>query len=151
MDPRPAHAAPSPSPPDSVPLDALQAAVGTVTAKWSLAILASLATGTLRFNELLRHIDGVSRRMLSSTLRGLERDGLVLRHVHARVPARVEYELSDAGHDLLTALAPLAGWSVEHRQRMLDARTRYDRMRRTRQQAEELQAARHARGPQMFY
>ena len=73
-------------------------------------MLARLTSGTHRFNELLRQIDGVSRRMLSATLRQLERDGLVLRHVYARVPARVEYELSDTGEALLTALAPLLDW-----------------------------------------
>ena len=70
--------------------------------------------GHARFNELLRQIDGVSRRMLSATLRQLERDGLVERHVYARVPARVEYELSPVGRAPLVALGPLAGWGLEH-------------------------------------
>src|ERR687894_136258 len=86
---------------------ALQGAVGVLAAKWSVVVLARLTSGTHRFNELLRQIDGVSRRMLSATLRQLERDGLVLRHVYARVPARVEYELSDTGEALLAALALL--------------------------------------------
>ena len=77
--------------PDDPGLNALQGALGVLGAKWSLAVLARLTSGTHRFNELLRQIDGVSRRMLSATLRQLERDGLVLRHVYARVPARVEY------------------------------------------------------------
>src|SRR3954451_21861578 len=85
---------------DSLP--ALQQAVSVLAAKWSVLVLARLADGTHRFNELLRQIDGVSRRMLSATLRQLERDGLVERHVYpARVPARVEYELSSAGVALL--------------------------------------------------
>src|SRR5918994_5441831 len=82
---------------DDETLKALQAAVGVLAAKWSVLVLARLAQGTHRFNELLRQIDGVSRRMLSATLRQLERDGLVERHVYARVPARVGYELSRAG------------------------------------------------------
>ena len=86
---------------DDPGLDALQGALGVLGAKWSLSVLACLTSGTQRFNELLRQIDGVSRRMLSATLRQLERDGLVLRHVYARVPARVEYELSDTGEALL--------------------------------------------------
>src|SRR5215216_7703373 len=94
---------------DDKSLAALQAAVGVLAAKWSVVVLTRLAEGTHRFNELLRQIDGVSRRMLSATLRQLERDGLVERHVYARVPARVEYELSPAGERLLDALAPLAG------------------------------------------
>src|ERR687895_1511597 len=91
---------------DEDALVALQGAVGVLAAKWSVVVLARLASGTHRFNELLRQIDGVSRRMLSATLRQLERDGLVERHVYARVPARVEYELSPVGQHLLLALPP---------------------------------------------
>ena len=97
---------------DAETLHALQSAVGVLAAKWSVVVLARLAEGTHRFNELLRQIDGVSRRMLSATLRQLERDGLVERHVYARVPARVEYELSPVGRHLLVALVPLAGWGL---------------------------------------
>ena len=93
----------------------LQAAVGVLSSKWSVAILAELAGGTHRFNELLRHIDGISRRMLSATLRRLEEDGLVERRVYADVPARVEYDLTPAGEELFAALAPLAGWGLQHR------------------------------------
>ncbi|HZB77979.1 MAG TPA: helix-turn-helix domain-containing protein, partial [Solirubrobacteraceae bacterium] len=100
--------------PDDPALAALQGALGVLGAKWSLAVLARLTGGTQRFNELSRAIDGVSRRMLSATLRQLERDGLVLRHVYARVPARVEYELSDSGEALLLALAPLLDWGKSH-------------------------------------
>src|SRR3954466_4954661 len=110
-------AAPLPTP--ATPLDeqavaALQQAVSGLAAKWSVIVLARLADGTHRFNELLRQIDGVSRRMLSATLRQLERDGLVERRVYPRVPARVEYELSSAGESLLSALTPLAGWGLDH-------------------------------------
>src|SRR5918999_236855 len=107
---------------------ALQGAVSVLAAKWGVVVLARLASGTFRFNELLRQIDGVSRRMLSATLRQLERDGLVERRVYARVPARVEYELSPVGETLLAALAPLAGWGLEHRADVSDARERYDRL-----------------------
>jgi DNA-binding HxlR family transcriptional regulator len=105
---------------------ALQQAVGVVASKWSLSVLAQLADGTRRFNELLRQIEGVSRRMLSATLRQLERDGLIVRRVYARVPARVEYDLSGAGEDLLNALEPLAGWSLSHRETLAAARVRFD-------------------------
>jgi DNA-binding HxlR family transcriptional regulator len=125
---------------DDESVAALQAAVGVLAAKWSVVVLARLSTGTHRFNELLRQIDGVSRRMLSTTLRQLERDGLVERHVYARVPARVEYELSPVGEKMLVALVPLAGWGLEHRGDMVDARERYDRLQRWREQSEELQA-----------
>jgi len=126
--------------PDDDALEALQAAVGVLAAKWSVVILARLGSGTHRFNELLRQIDGVSRRMLSATLRQLERDGLVERRVYARVPARVEYDLSPVGEQLLVALAPLAGWGVEHRGDLSDAREHFDRLQRSRTDSEELRA-----------
>ena len=125
---------------DDETLKALQAAVGVLAAKWSVVVLARLAEGTHRFNELLRQIDGVSRRMLSATLRQLERDGLIERHVYARVPARVEYELSPVGVNLLVALAPLAGWGLEHQADMSSAREHYDRLQRWRTEGEEIKA-----------
>ena len=125
---------------DDETLRALQDAVGVLTAKWSVVVLARLAEGTHRFNELLRQIDGVSRRMLSATLRQLERDGLVERHVYARVPARVEYELSPVGANLLDALVPLAGWSLEHQVAVTNAREHFDRLQRWRSEGEEIKA-----------
>jgi DNA-binding HxlR family transcriptional regulator len=96
-------------------IEGMQAAVSVLSSKWSVAILAELADGTHRFNELLRHIDGISRRMLAATLRRLEHEGLVERRVYADVPARVEYDLSPSGEELFAALAPLAGWGLQHR------------------------------------
>jgi DNA-binding HxlR family transcriptional regulator len=92
----------------------VQAALDALSSKWAVAILAELADGTHRFNELLRHIDGVSRRMLTATLRRLEQDGLVVRRIYADVPVRVEYDLSAAGEQLFAALTPLAGWADRH-------------------------------------
>ena len=125
---------------DDEALVALQSAVGVLAAKWSVVVLARLAHGTHRFNELLRQIDGVSRRMLSATLRQLERDGLVQRRVYARVPARVEYELSPAGEHLLVALVPLAGWGLAHQDELLDAREHFDRLQISRSHGEEIKA-----------
>ena len=125
---------------DDEALAALQSAVGVLAAKWSVVVLARLAHGTHRFNELLRQIDGVSRRMLSATLRQLERDGLVQRRVYARVPARVEYALSPAGEHLLVALVPLAGWGLAHQDELLDAREHFDRLQISRSQGEEIKA-----------
>src|SRR3954451_9129847 len=130
---------------DEDALAALQTGVNVLAAKWSLVVLARLASGTHRFNELLRQIDGVSRRMLSATLRQLERDGLVERHVYARVPARVEYELSDTGEALLQALAPLLDWGRVHQQEIEAARERFDRLQLWRTAAQELQAQTHTR------
>ncbi|MDA0165968.1 helix-turn-helix transcriptional regulator [Solirubrobacter ginsenosidimutans] len=93
----------------------VQAAVGVLSSKWSVAILAELSGGTRRFNELLRRIDGISRRMLAATLRRLEEAGLITRRVYAAVPARVEYDLSPAGSALFAALTPLSGWALQHR------------------------------------
>ena len=121
-------------------LEALQAAVSVLAAKWSVVVLTRLSDGSSRFNELLRQIDGVSRRMLSATLRQLERDGLVERHVYARVPARVEYELSPVGEHLLVALVPLAGWGLEHQSEVVDARERYDRLQAWRAEGGEITA-----------
>jgi DNA-binding HxlR family transcriptional regulator len=132
---------------DEDSLEALQAAVGVLAAKWSVVVLTRLATGSSRFNELLRQIDGVSRRMLSATLRQLERDGLVERHVYARVPARVGYELSPAGLDLLDALAPLAGWGVLHRAEVFASREQYDRLQEWRSNREGIQARSRAGAP----
>jgi DNA-binding HxlR family transcriptional regulator len=132
---------------DEESLEALQAAVGVLAAKWSVVVLTRLATGSSRFNELLRQIDGVSRRMLSATLRQLERDGLVERHVYARVPARVGYELSPAGVELLDALAPLAGWGVQHRAEVFASREQYDRLQEWRSNREGIQARSRAGAP----
>jgi DNA-binding HxlR family transcriptional regulator len=97
---------------EALPIDGLQRAMGVLSAKWSVAVLAELAGGTHRFNQLLRDIDGISRRMLAVTLRRLEHHGLIERRVFATVPARVEYDLSPDGEELLAALAPLAGWGA---------------------------------------
>ena len=146
-----AHPAPTPAltfpGADEDSLEALQAAVGVLAAKWSVVVLTRLATGSSRFNELLRQIDGVSRRMLSATLRQLERDGLVERHVYARVPARVGYELSPAGVELLDALAPLAGWGVQHRAEVFASREQYDRLQEWRSNREGIQARSRAGAP----
>jgi DNA-binding HxlR family transcriptional regulator len=146
-----AQTAPTPAlpigPSEDDSLEALQAAVGVLAAKWSVVVLTRLATGSSRFNELLRQIDGVSRRMLSATLRQLERDGLVERHVYARVPARVGYELSPAGVELLDALAPLAGWGAQHRADVFEAREQYDRLQEWRSNREGIQARSRAGAP----
>jgi DNA-binding HxlR family transcriptional regulator len=133
---------------DEEALVALQGAVSVLAAKWSVVVLARLGEGTHRFNELLRQIDGVSRRMLSATLRQLERDGLVERHVYPRVPARVEYELSPVGEQLLTALVPLAGWGLEHQGDVSSAREHFDRLQHWRSQGDEI-AARSASTPRI--
>lgn len=94
--------------------------------KWSVMVIFMLGGGTCRFTELLRGIDGVSRRMLTVTLRGLERDGLVTRLVHPVVPPRVDYDLTPMGRTLLSTVAELVAWADEHTDEIDAARHHYD-------------------------
>ncbi|UMG93761.1 helix-turn-helix domain-containing protein [Nocardioides sp. TF02-7] len=94
--------------------------------KWSLLVIALLQRRTMRFNELRREIDGISQRMLTVTLRHLERDGLVCRTVHAEVPPRVEYHLTDLGCTLLDIIQPLVDWTEEHQHQIAHARAEFD-------------------------
>jgi DNA-binding HxlR family transcriptional regulator len=145
-----AHSVPAAGKPlDEQTVAALQDAVGVLAAKWSVLVLTSLSSGSHRFTELLRQIDGVSRRMLATTLRQLERDGLVHRQVYARVPARVEYQLSSAGEELLSALVPLAGWGVAHQGVLAEARAHFDHLQRWRAESQELQARTQAATPRI--
>ena len=95
--------------------------------KWTVLVIANLSTGqTRRYSDLRRAIDGISQRMLTLTLRGLEQDGLVTLTVHATVPPRVDYELTALGHKLVEPLRALYEWAVEHRPDMLAARKEFD-------------------------
>ncbi|WP_394552523.1 winged helix-turn-helix transcriptional regulator [Agromyces sp. MMS24-JH15] len=94
--------------------------------KWSLLVIATLERGRLRFSELQQHIPGVSQRMLTLTLRHLERDGLVTRTVHAEVPPRVEYELTDLGGTLIGPASAFAEWAIAAFPRIEAARAAYD-------------------------
>lgn len=94
--------------------------------KWSVLVIALLGEGPRRFNELRRLIEGISQRMLTLTLRGLERDGLVTRTVFPTVPPRVDYALTPLGKDLLEPVAALAQWAGAHREAIQAARDRFD-------------------------
>ncbi|WP_408607987.1 winged helix-turn-helix transcriptional regulator [Actinophytocola xanthii] len=94
--------------------------------KWSIAVIHALGADTLRFTELKRTIHGISQRMLTATLRTLERDGLVRRTVHPVVPPRVDYELTELGMTLLGIVCSLMGWAVEHGDAIDEARAAYD-------------------------
>ena len=94
--------------------------------KWSVLVVVELASGTRRFRELQRAIDGISQRMLTLTLRRLERDGLVERTVYPTVPPQVTYELTDSGRSLTHLVKALADWSIEQRPAIAAARNRYD-------------------------
>jgi DNA-binding HxlR family transcriptional regulator len=95
--------------------------------KWSLYVIHVLnSAGTLRFNELRSQVAGISQRMLTVTLRGLERDGLVVRTVYPEVPPRVEYELTSLGSTLRKLVCGLVAWAGAHLTEVDAARTSYD-------------------------
>ena len=93
--------------------------------RWSLLTLFALRDGTLRFTEVKRAIGDISQRMLAQTLRTLECDGYVTREVHATVPPKVEYTLTDLGESLLKRLEPLIHWANENHARVRKARKAY--------------------------
>jgi DNA-binding HxlR family transcriptional regulator len=95
--------------------------------KWSVFVIRLLGDGPRRFNEMKRMVGGISQRMLTLTLRGLERDGLVTRTVFPTIPPRVDYELTDLGRGLWLPVEALGKWAAEHQMEIEDARARFDR------------------------
>jgi DNA-binding HxlR family transcriptional regulator len=93
--------------------------------KWTVMVVGVLEQGPLRYNEIRRAIDGISQRMLTLTLKELERDGLVTRTMYPTIPPRVDYELTQLGRNLMTPLRSLYDWAVKHRPAMLAARKRF--------------------------
>jgi DNA-binding HxlR family transcriptional regulator len=94
--------------------------------KWSVLVVVMLGDGPKRFNELRRSIASISQRMLTLTLRGLERDGLVTRTMFSRIPPRVDYALTELGRSLLQPVGALGDWARENHTRILAARVRFD-------------------------
>lgn len=97
-----------------------------VADKWSVLVLGLLAKGPRRFNQLRRQIEGLSQKMLSQTLKGLERDGLVSRQAIPTVPVTVEYRLTPLGQTLTATVEALQGWAETHIKEVLAAQKRYD-------------------------
>jgi DNA-binding HxlR family transcriptional regulator len=95
--------------------------------KWTVFVVRSLADGPRRFTEIKRLINGISQRMLTLTLRGLERDGFVTRTVTPTIPPRVDYELTKLGRTLIGPLQAIGEWAATHRQQVEDARESFDR------------------------
>ncbi|MGV0908458.1 winged helix-turn-helix transcriptional regulator [Martelella sp. FOR1707] len=95
---------------DCSPGCSVEAAIGLIDGKWKSVILFHLLSGTLRFNEIRRHIVNVTPRMLTNQLRELEEDGLIVRTVYAQVPPKVEYSLSELGRSMEPILLSLKGW-----------------------------------------
>ena len=97
--------------------------------KWSMYVIDLLGQGTKRFSELHRSVDGITARMLTVTLRGLERDGIVTRTIHPVIPPRVEYELTPMGLTLLDAIGQLVSWADSHLPEISEAQAAYDAKR----------------------
>jgi DNA-binding HxlR family transcriptional regulator len=94
--------------------------------KWSMSVIDLLGQGTMRFSELHRSIDGITARMLTVTLRGLERDGIVTRTIHPVIPPRVEYDLTPMGQTLLNPIGQLVAWADNHLPEISAAQAAYD-------------------------
>ena len=106
---------------------AVSAVLARIGDKWSVLIVSRLGNGPVRFNALKREIGGISQRMLTLTLRGLERDGLITRTVFPTVPPRVDYALTALGRSLLVPVSALGDWARRNRSRIEEARARFDR------------------------
>ena len=111
---------------DSVDCRRVSQLLARVGDKWTVLIVRSLGAGPRRFNELKRLIGGISQRMLTLTLKNLERDGLVTRTVTPSIPPRVDYELTDLGHSLRKPVDALGEWALTNMTRIDAARDRFD-------------------------
>jgi len=100
--------------------------ISLVGDKWSVLVVSTLGSGRLRFSELKRAVEGISQKMLTTTLRGLERDGYLTRTVYPTVPPRVDYELTKLGFELLEPVSALGQWAITNHARVLEARRAYD-------------------------
>src|SRR5262245_4595742 len=109
---------------DCRPVGEILARIGD---KWSVLVVTRLGKKSLRFSELRRELHGISQKMLTATLRGLERDGFVTRTVFPTIPPRVDYELTDLGRDLLVPVSALGSWAIKNRTRVEAARREFDR------------------------
>jgi len=105
---------------------AISEVLARVGDKWSVLVVTRLGDGPKRFNELKRSIGGISQRMLTLTLRGLERDGLVTRTIVPTVPPRVDYALTPLGRDLLQPVSALGAWAIRNQAKIARARERFD-------------------------
>lgn len=101
--------------------------VAQIGDKWSILILFALVDGADRFNSLKSRVQGISQRMLTQTLRDLERDGFVLRTVYPQVPVKVEYELTELGKGLTSSVWKLVSWADDHHGEIREARQTYDK------------------------
>jgi DNA-binding HxlR family transcriptional regulator len=105
---------------------AVSSVLALIGDKWSVLIIVKLGDGPMRFNEIKRVSGGISQRMLTLTLRGLEREGLVARTQYATIPPRVDYELTALGRSLWQVVQPLGAWACAHVEDMNTARAQFD-------------------------
>jgi DNA-binding HxlR family transcriptional regulator len=114
----------------STPHAACKAIVETLARigdKWTVMVVGALSKGPIRYNEIRRRVEGISQRMLTLTLKGLEQDGLVTRTMYPTIPPRVDYELTELGRKLIVPLQALSVWARENRPAMLAARETFQR------------------------
>ena len=116
-----------PHDPASSDCRAVSSVLARVGDKWSVLVIVLLGDGTRRFNEIKRMVGGISQRMLTLTLRGLERDGLVTRTIHPTIPPRVDYELTSLGRSLWQAVEPLGLWARTHVKDIHAAQINFDK------------------------
>ncbi|MEV4845136.1 helix-turn-helix domain-containing protein [Micromonospora matsumotoense] len=114
-------------PAEERPVCTVLEALNRISGKWAIGILLNVSHGPARFTELERVVPGISRRMLTLTLRSLERDGLISRTVYATVPPKVEYRATDMAVELYSSLAALTHWAERHREAIAESREAYDR------------------------
>src|ERR1700687_391282 len=121
------------APEASNPHAACRAQVATLARigdKWTVMVVGSLSKGPIRYSEIRRRVEGISQRMLTLTLKGLEQDGLVTRTMYPTIPPRVDYELTKLGRKLIVPLQALSEWAGENRRAMLGAREKFGKTQR---------------------
>ena len=104
----------------------IRESLSVLSSKWAVAVLLALGEGSRRYHEILAELDPISEKVLTQTLRTMERDGLITRHVHPEVPPRVEYELTPLGATLAAPMMALGNWAIAHGSRVESSRERYD-------------------------
>ncbi|NGN41235.1 helix-turn-helix transcriptional regulator [Mesorhizobium sp. CGMCC 1.15528] len=105
---------------------AVSAILQRIGDKWTVLVVSKLGNGPMRFNELRHIIGGISQKMLTTTLRGLERDGFVTRTMFPTIPPRVDYDLTELGHELLVPVNALGEWAKQNTNRVNEARAKFD-------------------------
>ena len=127
MEPGHTHVTRAAAPHRSGDCNAVSSILSRIGDKWTVLVVMILADGPKRFNELRRAVGGISQRMLTLTLRGLERDGLVRRTVFPTIPPRVDYELTELGQSLRVPIEALGNWAFAHLPVIERARVEFDR------------------------